>query len=190
MHNQLNLRRSSFSRILSFVLLSGSLCLLFDHNLIYAEETQLNDVNKEGLSWGRKYFFDAPRFKDDNIQELLDAAIEDKLNSYGIEITEGNSSKYVLAYTIVLEESATELEIKDLYEHEPELKDSSNGDINFEHGKFIISIRDRETFDAIWRNNLERIAGLDISDKVRQKRVKTFVDQVFMTFPDELKNSQ
>lgn len=191
MHNLLKFRISSFSKNLSFVFLLASLCLLFHHDLSKAEETQLSEVKQVGLSWGRKYFFDAPRFKDDNVQELLDAAIEEKLNTYGINLTKGNSnSKYVLNYTIVLEESATQSEIDDLYEHEPELKDSSDGDINFEHGKFIISIRDRETRGAIWKNNIEGIANLDLSKDVRKQRIHNLVEQTFENFPENSNDSQ
>ena len=172
------------SKFLAFALLSGSFCLLFHHNLSYAEETQLSEIKQAGISWGRKYFFDAPRFKDNDVQELIDRAIIEKLISFGIQITEGSNKKYVLNYTLVLEDYATQLEIEDLYEQEPELKDSSNEASNFEHGKFIISIRDYDTRAAVWKNNVEGIAGLDMADDVRQKRVKAIVDEVFSTFPD------
>ena len=190
MHNLLNFRISSFSKNLSFVLLLGSLCLLFHHDLSNAEETQLNEIEQAGLSWGRKYFFDAPRFKNHNVQELLDSAISEKLKTYGIQITQGNTNKYVLNYTLVLEESASELEIEDLYEHEPELKASPDKASHFEHGKFIISIRDRATREAIWRNNFEGIAGLDMSEDVRQIRIHNFIDQVFDNFPENSNDSQ
>ena len=191
MHNLLTFITLRIFKLLPIVLLSGVLFLLFQHNLSYAEETQLSELKQTGVSWGRKYFFDAPRFKDDNIQELLDAAIENKLNTYEINIIEGNpSSKYVLTYTLVLEESASELEIKDLYDHEPELEGSSDEELNFENGKFVISIRDRNTRKAIWRNNFEGIAGLDMSADVRQKRIHNFIDQVFENFPSNSNNTQ
>ena len=189
MDNLLNFNISKFSTALSFLLLSLSLCLLIQPNLSYAEETQLSEIKQAGVSWGRKYFFDAPRFKEDNIQELLDAAIEDKLNTYGIKIGGNSSGNYVLNYTIVLEESATQSEIEDLYEHEPELKDSSDGDTNFEHGKFIISIRDRNTRDAVWRNNVEGMATLDLSENVRQQRIHNLVEQTFENFPVDSVNN-
>lgn len=189
MHNLINFRISSFSKNISFVFLLGSLCVLFHHDLSNAEEPQLNEIKQAGLSWGRKYFFDAPRFKDKNIQELLDDAIEEKLNTYGIKIIGGNSNNnYVLNYTIVLEESATQSEIDDLYEHDPELKDLSDGDSNYEHGRFIISIRNRDTREAIWGNNIEGIANLDLTEDVRLQRIKNLVEQTFENFPDNLNN--
>ncbi len=164
---------------------------LSHQNFVYSEETQLSEIKQTGVSWGRKYFFDAPRFKDDNIQELLDVAIEEKLKTFGIKLTEGNSSSnYVLNYTLVLEESASQQEIEELYIQEPELKDSSDGEVNFEQGKFLISIRDRDSRMAIWRNNVEGIASLDMPDEIRQKRVKTIIDKAFLTFPNEYKYSQ
>ncbi len=170
---------------------------LIAQNYLHAEETEteteteIEKIDLSTISWGRKYFFDAPRFKEHNVQELLDTAISEKLKTYGIKISEGNSSsKYVLNYTLVLEESATQLQIEDLYEHEPEFKDSEDEELNFEHGKFLISIRDRDTRAAIWRNDVEGLASLEMPDEIRQKRVKTIIDQAFMTFPNEYKYSQ
>ena len=187
-----NNRISLFYKSLFYLALTVLFFLSFSHqNFVYSEETQLSEITQTGVSWGRKYFFDAPRFKDDNIQELLDVAIEEKLKTFGIKLTEGNSrSNYVLNYTLVLEESASQQEIEELYIQEPELKDSSDGEINFEQGKFLISIRDRDSRMAIWRNNVEGLASLDMPDEIRQKRVKTIIDKAFMTFPNEYKYSQ
>ncbi len=187
-----NNRISLFYKSLFYLALTVLFFLSLSHqNFVYSEETQLSEITQTGVSWGRKYFFDAPRFKDDNIQELLDVAIEEKLKTFGIKLTEGNSrSNYVLNYTLVLEESASQQEIEELYIQEPELKDSSDGEINFEQGKFLISIRDRDSRMAIWRNNVEGLASLDMPDEIRQKRVKTIIDKAFMTFPNEYKYSQ
>ncbi len=187
-----NNRISRFYKSLFYLALIVLFFLHLSHpKFVYSEETkvstiQVSTIKEAGLSWGRKYFFDAPRFKDHNIQEQLNASIEEKLNSYGIQISEGNSSsKYVLNYTIVLEESASQLEIEDLYEHEPELKDSSDDALNFEHGRFIISIRDRNTRKAVWKNNAEGLAVLEMDSQLRERRINALVDEVFANFPTQ-----
>lgn len=187
-----NNRISRFYKSLFYLALIVLFFLHLSHpKFVYSEETkvstiQVSTIKEAGLSWGRKYFFDAPRFKDHNIQEQLNASIEEKLNSYGIQISEGNSSsKYVLNYTIVLEESASQLEIEDLYEHEPELKDSSDDALNFEHGRFIISIRDRNTRKAVWKNNAEGLAVLEMDSQLREQRTNALVDEVFANFPTQ-----
>ncbi|MBT8113706.1 MAG: hypothetical protein KJO47_08515 [Gammaproteobacteria bacterium] len=192
MKNLAPINNSLLTRIILLVVVSIFLNLIAQKHL-NAEETEkeIEKIDLSTISWGRKYFFDAPRFKDDNIREQLDAAIEEKFKTYGIKLTEGNSSsKYVLNYTLVLEESASQQEIEELYIQEPELTDSSDGEINIEQGEFLISIRNRDTRMAIWRNNIEGLAILEVPDEIRQKRVKTIIDQAFMTFPKEYKYSQ
>lgn len=183
---------SRFSKILSFALLSGSLCLLFHHNLSYAEETQLSEIKQAGISWGRKYFFDAPRYKDSTVQEQLDEAISEKLKNYGIDLNQSNANtKYVLNYTILLGETASKSDIEDLYTEEPELMESEEKATNIEEGKLLISIRDRETYKPIWKNEVEGLAILEMTDdEIRQQRLKTIVDQAFATFPVDPKTSQ
>jgi len=192
MHTLVSFNTSLFIRIIFLAVVCFFVSLIAQNHLNAEEtETETEKIDLSTISWGRKYFFDAPRFKDDNIQELLDAAIEEKFKTYGIKITEGNSSsKYVLNYTLVLEESVSQEEIEELYIQEPELKDSSDGEINIEQGEFLISIRDRDTRAAIWKNNVEGLASLEMPDEIRQKRVKTIIDQAFMTFPNQYKYAQ
>ena len=106
------------------------------------------------------------------------------LNSYGIQVSEEISGiQYVLNYTVILEGNASQTEIEELYIQEPELKSSSNDTLNFEQGKFLISIRDRDTRKAIWKNSIEGLANLDMPEEIRQKRVIAIVEQAFSTFP-------
>lgn len=182
--------------LLTRVILLAIACIfvsLIAQKHLNAEETEkeIEKIDLTTISWGRKYFFDAPRFKEHNVQELLDSAIEEKFKTYGIKLTEGNSgSKYVLNYTILLGDTASQSKIEDLYIEEPELKDSADEELNFEQGKFLISIRDRDTRAAIWGNDVEGLVSLEMPDEIRQNRVKTIIDQAFMTFPNEYKYFQ
>ena len=160
-------------------------------NHLYAEETEIRNISGSTLSWGRKYFFDAPSFRNSNVQELLDEAISRKLKSYDIQLAEGNTnSKYVLAYTVLLGDTASQADIKDLYAQEPELKEISEESSNYEQGKLLISIRDRETHKPIWKNSVEGFANLDMANELREQRVRAIVDQAFATFPVATGNSQ
>jgi len=139
-------------------------------NQLFAEEAEIENLSNSNLSWGRTYFFDAPRYKDNNVKELLDEAIVKKLKSYGIQITEGNiESKYLLNYTILLGEKV--------------------GKSGFEEGKFLISIRDRKTNSPVWRNQIEGLANLDNTEE-RKQRAESIVDKAFETFPLEFSYSQ
>ncbi len=159
---------------------------------LFAEETELSNIKTAGVSWGRKYFFDAPRFRDSTVQKQLDEAISQKLKTYGINLSEGNAnSKYVLNYTILLGDTASQSDIEELYAEEPELKENEEQATDVEQGKLLISIRDRKTYKPIWKNTVEDLAILEMTDdEIRQQRVKTLVDQAFATFPVEPKTSK
>ena len=174
-----------------YVVLPGLLCLSHQ-KVVHSEETRLSEIKQAGVSWGRKYFFDAPRYKDSTVQDQLDEAISEKLKTYGIDLDQGNANtRYVLNYTILLGDTASKSDIEDLYAEEPELKESEDQATNIEEGKLLISIRDRETYKPIWKNEVEGLAILEMTDdKIRQQRVKTIVDQAFATFPVEPKTSQ
>ena len=192
MHTILSAKFSLFTRVLYFAAIFIFLSL-YAHNPLNAEEAEIEieKIDLSTISWGRKYFFDAPRFKEHNVQDLLDSAILETLNSYGIQVSEEISGiQYVLNYTVILEGNASQTEIEELYIQEPELKSSSNDTLNFEQGKFLISIRDRDTRKAIWKNSIEGLANLDMPEEIRQKRVIAIVEQAFSTFPNEYKYSQ
>ena len=112
---------------------------------------------------------------------MIDSAIVEKFKTYGIQVLEGSNSKYELNYTLILEEEASQLEIEELLNQEPELR-ASEEDLIVEQGKFIISIRDRHSRMAIWKNSVEGIASLEMADDARQKRIDNLIEQVFMTF--------
>ncbi len=166
-----------------YVVLSGLLCLSHQ-KVVHSEETELSNIKQAGVSWGRKYFFDAPRFRDSTVQKQLDDAISQKLKTYGINLSEGNAnSKYVLNYTILLGDTASQSDIEDLHAEEPELKKNEEQATDVEQGKLLISIRDRETYKPIWKNIVEDLAILEMTDdEIRQQRVKKIVDQAFETF--------
>lgn len=179
-----SIHNSLFARVIWLVTVCIFVSLITQTHLNAKEtETEAEKVVLSTISWGRKYFFDAPRFKEDNVQELLDSAIEEKLKTYGIQVLEGNNNnKYELNYTLILEEEASQLEIEELLNQEPELKASSDEALNVEQGKFIISILDRDSRMAIWKNSVEGIASLEMSEDARQKRIHNLIEQVFMTF--------
>ncbi|MEJ2114802.1 MAG: DUF4136 domain-containing protein [Gammaproteobacteria bacterium] len=159
---------------------------LFSHSNLQAEESVLSNISNSGLSWGRKYFFDLPRFKDKNVQEQLDKEITEKLDSYGINLdSTNNSSSYLLNYTILLGDTASQNKIEELYTEETELENISKDTAKFEQGKLLISIRDRDSHKAIWQNSVEGLANLDMSDENRKQRIKFIVDEAFKTFPSE-----
>ena len=179
---------------ISLAIVINLLIFLLAHSSLFAEEesNEINIINTIGtsVSWGRKYFFDAPRFKDSDVQELLNVAIEEKLKTYGIQIIEGGAEiKFVLNYTLLLGETATKADIEELYEQFPELKEDSEALEKIERGKLLISIRDRDTNKPIWKNSVEGFANLDMPKEVRQKRVNSAVDQVFESFPAELQST-
>ena len=154
-------------------------------NILYAGENVIQDIKSSSLSWGRKYFFDSPRFNDRNVKMELDIAILEKLETYGIKLNDVNNNyKYVLNYTILLGESASEAEIDDLYEQIPDLKVHPKESANYEQGKLLISIRDRNTRHAIWKSNVEGLANLKMSNEIRQQRIKLIIDDAFATFPN------
>ena len=170
--------------VINLIVACFFICVL-TQNQLRAEETELSTLKESGISWGRKYFFDAPRFKDKNVSDLIDNAIYEKLMTHGIQLTKGDTnSKYVLNYTILLGDTASEREIEDLYKEEPELKELTEDTSNFEQGKFLITIRDRKTNKLTWRNSVEGLANLNMSKEIRLKRVLTIVDEAFSTFPN------
>ena len=192
MKTLVSIHNSLLARVILLVIVCISVSLITQNHL-NAEETATatEKIELSTISWGRKYFFDAPRFKEDNVQELLDSAIQEKLKTYGIQILEGNNkNKYVLNYTLVLEEDASTLEVEELLNQEPEIKTDSDEGLIVEKGIFTISIRDRDSRMAIWKNNLEGVASLEMSDDVRQKRIHEMIEQVFMTFPSQFNYSQ
>lgn len=192
MKTLVSIHNSLLARVILLVIVCISVSLITQNHL-NAEETATatEKIELSTISWGRKYFFDAPRFKEDNVQELLDSAIQEKLKTYGIQILEGNNkNKYVLNYTLVLEEDASTLEVEELLNQEPEIKTDSDEALIVEKGIFTISIRDRDSRMAIWKNNLEGVASLEMSDDVRQKRIHEMIEQVFMTFPSQFNYSQ
>ena len=157
---------------------------LFSQNNLHAEESIISDISKSGLSWGRKYFFDSPRFKDNNVQEQLDKEIIEKLNSYGIYLEKAiNSSKYLLNYTILLGDTASQTEIEDLYIEDPELENIPKDSAKFERGKLLISIRVRDSHKAIWRSSVEGLTNLDMPEEIRAQRIRAFINAAFATFP-------
>ena len=170
--NFMRLMRSLKLRYITQFLYFASATLLITtmmHNHVNAEETELANLSNSNLAWGRTYFFDAPRYKDNNVKELLDEAIMNKLKSYGIQISEGDiESKYLLNYTILL--------------------GGEVGKSGFEEGKFLISIRDRKTNSPIWRNQIEGLANLDNNEE-RKQRIESLVDEIFEPFPLELRPS-
>ena len=185
MHTILSIKFSLFTRISYLAVISIFICI-YAQNHLYAEETEISNLFGSTISWGSKYFFDAPRFKDNNVKELLDVAISEKLKTFGIQLAKGDTnSKYILNYTVLLGDTATQSDIKDLYAQEPELKEISEESSNYEQGKLLISIRDRDTHKPIWKNSVEGLANLEIPEEIRQQRVITIVDQAFSTFPSE-----
>jgi len=190
MHPKISLELPPFARIILFIVITILISILA-HNRLYAEETQIKNINISDLSWGRKYFFDAPRYKDSTVQEQLDEAISQKLKTYGIDLSEGNTnSKYVLNYTILLGNTASKSDIEDLYAEETELGEDSDSPSNFEHGKLLISIRDRDTYKPIWKNSVEGLTNLDMPNEIRQQRIMNVVNQAFENFPMEADISQ
>lgn len=158
--------------ITQFLFLATVILLItaMTQNYVNAEETEIANLSNSNLSWGRTYFFDEPRYKDNNVKELLDEAIVKKLKTFGIKLEEGNiESKYLLNYTILLEEEV--------------------GDSGIEKGKFLISIRERKTNSPVWRNQIEGLANLDNTEE-RKKRAEAIVDEAFETFPLEYRYTQ
>lgn len=179
-----SIHNSLLARVIFFMTVCVFVSLIIQTHLNAEEKEAEKEAEKvvlSSISWGRKYFFDAPRFKENNVQELLDSAIEEKLKTYGIQVSEGGNMKYELNYTLILEEEASQSEIEELLNQEPELR-ASDEDLIVEQGKFIISIRDRHSRIAIWKNSIEGLANLERSDDARQKRIDDFIEKVFMTF--------
>lgn len=137
---------------------------------LLSEEIEAIDLSSSNLAWGRTYFFDAPRYKDNNVKELLDNAIVNKLKTFGILIEEGSlESDYLFNYTILLGEEV--------------------GKSGFEKGKILFSIRDRKTNTPVWRSEIKGLAELN-SDENRKQRVESYLDQAFEDFPQKYKYIQ
>lgn len=144
--------------------------IYFTPNYIIAEEPEIVDLSGNNLAWGRTYFFDAPRYKDNNVKELLDEAIVKKLKTFGILIENGNlESEYLFNYTILLGEEV--------------------GKSGFEEGKILFSIRNRKTNSPIWRSEIKGLAELE-SNENRKQRVNTYLDEAFKSFPQEYRYIQ
>ncbi len=150
---------------------SLSLFIIFTASTqLIAGETDAVNLSGSNLAWGRTYFFDAPRYKDNNVQKLLDEAIAKKLKSFGILIEKGNpESEYLFNYTILLGEKV--------------------GKSGFEKGKILFSIRDRKTNSPVWRSEIKGLAELENSEN-RKQRTEAYLDQAFESFPQEYKHIQ
>ena len=185
MHPEVPLKLPPSAQIILTIVITILISILAQNHL-YAEETEIKNISSSSLTWGRKYFFDAPRYRDSTVQKQLDEAISQKLKTYGINLSEGNTnSKYVLNYTILLGNTASKSDIEDLYAEKPELREDSDSPSNIEHGKLLISIRDRDTYKPIWKNSIKGLAHLDMSKEKRQQLIINIVNQAFENFPIE-----
>ena len=154
-------------------------------DVIQKEEKKisLSEIKQSGVSWGSRYFFDEPRFKDDKIKEQFDKALTQKLNTYGIKLDENTNHPLIISYTILLEETASVSEIKRELEKEPELQEQKDEATEAERGKVIISLRDAKTYKSVWKNSVEGLAIFKMDSKLRQQRINELVDEAFSTFP-------
>ena len=154
-------------------------------DVIQKEEKKisLSEIKQSGVSWGSRYFFDEPRFKDDKIKEQFDKALTQKLNTYGIKLDENTNHPLIISYTILLEEAASASEIKNELKKEPELQEQKDKASYAEHGKVTISIRDAKTYKPVWRNTAEGLAIFKMESELRQQRINELINEAFSTFP-------
>jgi uncharacterized membrane-anchored protein len=128
-------------------------------------------------------FYDAARFRGVPIRELLEKTIIEELETKGLRFSSsGTSANLLVAYTLVLEDTADDAEIETLYEAEPELRPLEIEDRDFEEGLLLLKIVNANTREQVWKRMIRGIAALEMPEDIREARTRSIVHELLSTY--------
>lgn len=166
-----------------------SLCLAVFGINAEQQDTQPDTLQMapgKSFSWSPSghYFYDAPRFNDENIKELLESLMIAELENKGFVYQETDEgADFYLSYVAVLEEKLPASEVEKLLASDPELNQIGVNKMKFEYGSLIVTAVQASDSKRFWKNAWHDVAYLESPKDLRAKRVKELITDLLSTFP-------
>ncbi len=139
------------------------------------------------FSWSdrSRYVYDDERLGGFPLKEKFQTDIKTKLSSNGYVFSDSkDNASMVIGYVIALESSLNDMDINSLYGINPGYINKNKNKLGneYEKGTIIIDILEARTYRSIWRGAIQGMAEFGISDKERERRLKSAVDRLLSEF--------
>ncbi len=177
--------------VINNVRLIFTICLCLGVSGLHAEQhdaqpTTMQTVPGKSFSWSPsgKFFYDAPRFEDENIKELLELLMIAELEKKGFIYQKSDEgADFYLSYVAVLEEKLPASEVEKILASDPELNQPGVNRNRFEYGSLVVSALNASDAKRFWKNSWHDVTYLEMPKDLREERVKELVNFLMSTFP-------
>ena len=166
------------SRMLAFV---AALAIGFTCG---AEET--DSTAGKSFAWvgQNMHFYDASRFGETPIREMLENGIVAGLEERGLRFVASlESADMELSYVAVLGNKATDEEITAFRQAHPDIAGLAEDPEEFEQGLLFAKLVDRRTREKVWENTYRGLVALDMPQAQRTERLNELIENFVSTYP-------
>lgn len=137
------------------------------------------------FAWQRTstFFYDAPRFEGEPVQEQLEAAMVGAMQARGYRLVDSvKQADLELSYVAVLQNASSTSDIASFREAHPSIAGLEDGPSKFEGGVLYTKLVDHGSKTKIWENRYQGLVALDMPQAQRAIRTNEIIEEVFSTF--------
>lgn len=162
-------------------------------SVVSTGDSRVNFTQASSWAWlpEMQLVSDDPRFRDSNVDSLLEAAISTVMQEKGYaKSSVPGSGDLLVGYLVTLNGPDTQKQIGESYGVQPSLNMSSPDTSRYEKGTLVIDVIDRDTGWTAWRSALQGFASFELSESERAARIKSMVTRMLGGLPRQSASGQ